>query len=173
MLTSKKTNWIPSLFNEFLGSEWVSKMSRNASPAVNIIENDNEYRVEMAAPGMTKDDLKINVREDNCLVIYMSKKEQTEQKEQPKVMTTENSGEDNSENGQEKKKCSNGSCSKDAYDKYLRKEFSVSYFNQILEIPENVEKDVIDAKFENGVLVITLPKKESVKTQNAKEIEIK
>lgn len=162
MLAKKTTNWIPSLFNEFLGNEWISKMSRNSSPAVNIIENDNEYRVEMAAPGMTKEDLKINVREDNCLVIYMSKTEQKEDKKEDTAEKPEGEG-----------KCTNGTCNKDAYDKYLRKEFSVSYFNQILEIPDNVEKDAIDAKFENGVLNIILPKKESVKAQNSKEIEIK
>ncbi|MFI3262079.1 MAG: Hsp20/alpha crystallin family protein [Rikenellaceae bacterium] len=180
MLTAKKTqNWIPSLFNEFLGNEWVSKITRNASPAVNIIENDNEFRVEMAAPGISKDDIKISVREDNCLVIYMSKKKQSEQeKEQPKVMTTENNTENNTEdsteNNETETKCNNGACgNKDAYDKYLRKEFSVSYFNQVLEIPENVEKDAIDAKFDNGVLVIILPKKESLISQNAKEIVIK
>ena len=48
------------------------------APAINVIENDKDYKVEMAAPGMTKDDFKVNVDENNNLTICMEKKEREE-----------------------------------------------------------------------------------------------
>ena len=43
-------NWLPGIFNDFFGNEWIAK-SNSSAPAVNIIENDKEYEVEIAAPG--------------------------------------------------------------------------------------------------------------------------
>ena len=47
------------------------------APAINVIENDNEYKVEVAAPGMTKEDFKLTVTDDNCLVLTMEKKNES------------------------------------------------------------------------------------------------
>ena len=44
------------------------------APAINVIESDKDYKVEVAAPGMTKEDFKIHINEDNDLVISMEKK---------------------------------------------------------------------------------------------------
>ena len=49
------SNWLPSIFNDFFENEWLAKTGVTA-PAINVIENDKDYKVEMAAPGMTKDD---------------------------------------------------------------------------------------------------------------------
>lgn len=82
MPVKRSQNWLPSIFNDFFGNEWVEKSSKTA-PAVNIFETDKEYRVEYAAPGLTKDDFTINVRNDNEMVISMEKKqEHTEQDKQ-------------------------------------------------------------------------------------------
>ena len=56
------SNWLPSIFNDFFENEWLAKTGVTA-PAINVIENDKDYKVEMAAPGMTKDDFKVNVEE--------------------------------------------------------------------------------------------------------------
>jgi HSP20 family protein len=48
------SNWLPSIFNDFFENEWLAKTGVTA-PAINVIENDKDYKVEMAAPGMTKD----------------------------------------------------------------------------------------------------------------------
>ena len=53
---------MPSIFNDFFENEWLAKTGVTA-PAINVIENDKDYKVEMAAPGMTKDDFKVNVDE--------------------------------------------------------------------------------------------------------------
>ena len=75
------SNWLPSIFNDFFENEWLAKTGVTA-PAINVIENDKDYKVEMAAPGMTKDDFKVNVDENNNLTICMEKKE--EKKEEKK-----------------------------------------------------------------------------------------
>ena len=46
------------------------------APAINVIENEKDYKVELAAPGMTKNDFKVSVDESNNLVICMEKKEE-------------------------------------------------------------------------------------------------
>ena len=52
------------------------------APAINVSESEREYKVEVAAPGMTKEDFNIHIDEDNNLVISMEKK--TDNKEEKK-----------------------------------------------------------------------------------------
>ena len=120
--------WLPSIFNDFFDNDWMAKANATA-PAINVIESDKDYKVEVAAPGMTKDDFNIHLSEDNELVITMEKK--NEKKEEDK----ENK-------------------------KYLRREFSYSKFQQSLVLPDDVEKDKIEAAVNNGVLTIDLPKRQ-------------
>lgn len=80
MPVKRSQNWLPSIFNDFFGNEWVEKSGKTA-PAVNIFETDTEYRVEYAAPGLTKDDFTINVRNDNEMVISMEKKQEHTEKD--------------------------------------------------------------------------------------------
>ena len=49
----RNQNWLPSIFNDFLGNDWLAERHNTTAPAVNIIEDENEYKVEVAAPGMT------------------------------------------------------------------------------------------------------------------------
>ena len=59
-------------------------------------------------------------------------------------------------------------------EKYLRREFAYTQFQQIMILPDNVEKDKIEAKVENGVLQIDIPKKQiAVEENKVKEIAIK
>ena len=57
-------NWLPSLFNDFFDNDWMVKANATA-PAINVIESDTDYKVEVAAPGMKKEDFTIHVGEDN------------------------------------------------------------------------------------------------------------
>ena len=129
MMPSRKNNqnWLPSFFNDFFDNDWMIRTNATA-PAINVIESDKDYKVEVAAPGMTKDDFNIHLTEDNELVITMEKKNETKE-----------------EDKQNKK--------------YLRREFSYSKFEQAFVLPDDVEKEKINAGVNDGVLTIELPKR--------------
>ena len=72
MLPSRRNdqNWLPSMFNHFFSEEWpLVRNTNNAAPAINVLEDDNSYHVEIAAPGMTKNDFSIHVNDQDELVI--------------------------------------------------------------------------------------------------------
>lgn len=131
--------WLPSVFSDFFDNDWMVKANAT-TPAVNVIENETDYKVEVAAPGMTKEDFCVHLGDDNQLVISVEKKNETK----------DNSG------------------------KYLRREFSYSKFQQTLLLPDDVEKEHINAFVNDGVLTIDLPKKtQEEKAKECKVIEIK
>ena len=68
--------WLPSIFNDFFDNDWMFKTNTTA-PAVNVIENETDYKIEVAAPGMTKEDFNIHLADDNQLVITMEKKNES------------------------------------------------------------------------------------------------
>ena len=70
----RNQNWLPSIFNDFFDNEWMEKANATA-PAINVSESENEYKVEVAAPGMTKEDFKVHINDDGNLVIEMEKKQ--------------------------------------------------------------------------------------------------
>ena len=83
MMPSRKyynQNWLPSFFNDFFDNDWMTKANATA-PAINVIESESDYKVEVAAPGMTKDDFQIHLSEDNELVISMEKKNETKEED--------------------------------------------------------------------------------------------
>ncbi len=71
-------NWLPGVFNDFFGNEWMEK-TNSSSPALNILENEKGFIVEVAAPGMTKEDFNVKIDDDNHLVISVDKKTETEE----------------------------------------------------------------------------------------------
>ena len=71
-------NWLPGVFNDFFGNEWVEK-TNSSSPSINILENEKEFIVEVAAPGMTKEDFTVKIDDDNNLVIAVEKKVESEE----------------------------------------------------------------------------------------------
>ena len=147
MMPVRRTqNWLPSIFNDFFDNDWMIKANAPA-PAINVFETEKEYKVELAAPGMTKEDFNVHIDEENNLVISMEKK-------------TENKEESNKD---EKKE-----------GRYLRREFSYSKFQQTMILPDDVDKEKISAQVENGVLNINLPKfTEQEKEKTKKFIDVK
>ena len=81
-------NWLPSFFNDFFDNDWMVRANATA-PAINVIENEKEYKVEVAAPGMTKDDFKIQLSDNNELVISMEKKNEIKEGEEKKYLRRE------------------------------------------------------------------------------------
>ena len=81
-------NWLPSIFNDFFDNDWMEKANATA-PAINVVESDKDYKVEVAVPGMTKEDFNIHLGDENELVISMEKKVENEDKENKKYLRRE------------------------------------------------------------------------------------
>lgn len=135
----RTNNWLPSVFNDFFGNEWMENSSKSV-PAINIQQNENGFTVEVAAPGMTKEECVVRIDEENNLVISFEKKNEQEEKDKKGV--------------------------------YLRREFSYTQFQRRMVLPDNVEKDKISAKVENGVLTVEIPTIKEEKVSTSKLIEI-
>lgn len=80
-------SWLPDIFNDFFDSNWMEKAT--TAPAINVIENESEYDVEVAAPGMTKDDFKVRLDQEGNLVIEMEKKEENHEKKHGRYLRRE------------------------------------------------------------------------------------
>lgn len=142
---SSLMNPLPMLFDDFFNRDlfhWSNSNFSNTDttiPAVNIKETTENYEVEVAAPGMTKNDFKVEL-DGNMLSISS---ERTNQKE---VNETE---------------------------KYTRKEFSYQSFQRTFNLQkEVVDIDKIQAKYENGLLHLLIPKKEEAKQKPPRLIQI-
>jgi len=136
---------VPTLFNDFFTRDlWNWGLENNSAtgttiPAVNIKEADDRFEIEMAAPGMKKDDFKVEL-DGNMLNIKSEKQNQQEEK--------------------------NG-------ERYTRKEFSYQSFTRTFQLSKDVvDEDKIQARYENGVLKLLIPKKEEVKQKPRKMIRI-
>ncbi|MBR0037303.1 MAG: Hsp20/alpha crystallin family protein [Bacteroidales bacterium] len=144
------SNWFPTLFNDLFDDNYSVPAIRHHgvnAPAVNVLEGEKEYKVEVAAPGMTKDDFQVKVDNDNNLVISLEKKEEL-----------------NDKDAKESKK----------HDRYLRREFSYSKYQQAFTLPDEIQKDKISAKMTDGVLTIVIPKTEPAPVvDTSRTIEIK
>ena len=82
-LIRRNQNWLPSVFYDlFDNNDWIERTHAITSPAINVIERENEYCVEIAAPGMTKDDFNVHLDEDGNLVVSLEKKEENNEEKQ-------------------------------------------------------------------------------------------
>ncbi|MDQ4141057.1 MAG: Hsp20/alpha crystallin family protein [Bacteroidota bacterium] len=136
---------IPSFFDDMLTRDWfnwpVSQRSNNWSvPAVNVKETNDAFELEVAAPGMNKQDFKVEL--DNNLLVVSAQKE--------------NKYEEQDENGH-----------------FARREFNYQSFSRTFSLPERLVKgDEISARYQDGILYISVPKTEDAKVKPAKQIEI-
>lgn len=67
-------NWLPSLFNDFMNDDWFTTRSNSAVPALNVIENEKNYELEFAVPGLKKEELNLQVDNDGIMSISMTRK---------------------------------------------------------------------------------------------------
>jgi HSP20 family protein len=126
-------------FREFFNDSYPAKtgvVGRNI-PAVNISETENEYVIEVAAPGMQKKDFRIEMDGDLLHLSY-KKEEKAENKE----------------------------------SNHWRKEFSYESFERSFTLPKIVDGDKIGATYNDGILKISVPKKEEAKKKPARTIDI-
>jgi HSP20 family protein len=136
---------MPLLFDDFFGRDLFNKQLAHFSPtnttipAVNIKETNDSYEVELAAPGMKKEDFMIRLDGQNL------------------VISSEKSAEfETGEKGQ-----------------YTNREFSYQSFSRTFKLANEIlDTEKIQAKYENGVLQLSVPKKESAKQKEPKLIQI-
>lgn len=113
--------------------------SFSTAPSVNIKEDDDRFIVEMAAPGMKKDDFQVELN-NNVLTLKSEK-----------TMDLENENDDN----------------------FARREFSYHTFQRSFSLDDSiVDSKHIEAKYEDGILRVLLPKKEEVRDSSPKKITI-
>ena len=81
--------WLPNAFNDFFDNAYMTRANATA-PSINVAEDKEQYTVELAAPGMTKEDFNIHLDENGDLVIGMEKKaNETEEKKERKYLRRE------------------------------------------------------------------------------------
>ena len=103
MMPVKKFNRLPGVFSDLFYDQWPEVFAkRGAQPAINVIETDKKFKVEIAAPGMTKDDFRVELNADNQLIVCMEKRY---------------------EEGDKKDCCMEKDCDSDEKHQYLRHEF--------------------------------------------------
>lgn len=137
--------WIPSIFNDFFNNEILVRNSSTV-PAINVIEKEDKYKVEVAAPGMRKEDFKIHIDSENDLTITMEKNCNCDCKDSKECCTDSKD-----------EKCNEAKC--EDRGRYLRREFSYTRFQQTLILPDDADTSKIEAKVKDGVLKIRIPKK--------------
>ena len=136
---------VPSFFNRFFEGDMMDWSNSNFAgsnstlPAVNVRENGDEFLIDVAAPGMTRDHFKVNYDNGRLTISSEIKDEKVEKPD----------------------------------EKYTRREYSYTSFQRTFTIPENVVNgEKISANYTDGILHISLPKKEEVKPKPAREIKI-
>jgi HSP20 family protein len=138
----------PKLFwrspmDRFFRNDWMDLWGDDelqTIPSVNVTETDQHFMIELAAPGLKKEDFNIEV-EGNVLMI--SSEKESEKKE-----------------GEEKE------------NKFFRREYSYSSFSRSFTLPDNADGDKISAKYEDGLLKLTIQKKPEEKAKNGYKVKI-
>ncbi len=132
---NKRAVWFPNLLDDLF---FDSKLDlphfseRFSVPAVNIIENSDMFVLEVAAPGLKKEDFSIEVEKDTLIIEAKSTKE----------LVKNNDSKESDENQE---------------IKYTRREFGFSNFRRTFRLPETVDAENIKANYTDGVLKIELP----------------
>ena len=84
MYPTRTNSWLPEIFNDFINTEFMPKTNATA-PAINVKETKDEYIVELAAPGMKKEDFDININQNGDLNIKMASRHETKEEEEKKT----------------------------------------------------------------------------------------
>ena len=130
VIRNNRNNWLDTAFNDLFDMDWTPRHVATA-PAVNVKESDKAFTMEVAAPGLKKEFCKVNINNEGNLVVKIESKTEHEDK----------------------------SC-KEECEKYhyVRREFSYTNYEQTYILPDEVDKEHISAKVEDGILSIELPK---------------
>lgn len=128
-------NDFDSLLNEVFGSSY-RPVTRNFKPGVNVIERDEAFELQVALPGLNKEDFNLELN-NNLLTVSVNKERKATEGEEVK-----------------------------------RQEFGNYQFEKSFRLSKAIDGSQVEASYENGVLVVALPKKEAAKPRPARKIEV-
>ena len=127
------------LFRNNFMNPWDEDFPVLTTPSINISEEKDSFRVEMAAPGLKKDDFNIDV-DGNVLTISCEKETDTGDLKDPKD--------------------------------YSRREYNYPSFSRSFTLPENADVDKVAARYNDGVLNLTIPKKPELQKNKTQKIRV-
>ncbi len=129
--------WFSDVFDSLINDSVLNDRFVTKTPAVNIAETENEFHIELAVPGLKKEDFKISL-DKNVLSVSAEKK---------------------AENAEEGKK-------------YSKREYTYNSFVRSFTLPESADQSKIAAEYTDGILKLSVTKKEEAKFQT-REIAVK
>lgn len=88
MPVMRTNNWIPSVFNDLFDVDFMPKANCTA-PAINVKESDEAYTVELAAPGMKKEDFNVHINDEGNLIIKMEQKNEKKEDKNTRYLRRE------------------------------------------------------------------------------------
>ena len=112
-------------------------------PPVNIRETASGYELELAAPGLHKSDFNLKI-DGETLTISVAKQDNR----QPEANSSETAPGHQQEN---------------TPSRWVRREFMHSSFQRHFELGETIDRDNISARYEDGILHLTMPRKENLR----------
>lgn len=136
-LKNNSNPFFNDVFDSILNDRFIADKLTNRTPAVNIAETENNFQIELATPGLKKEDFKINL-DKNVLTVSAEKK-----------------AEENTEN-----------------KKFSKREYSYNSFSRSFTLPDSADHTNIDADYTDGVLKLTVAKREEAKF-HSREIAVK
>ncbi|MBT1696723.1 Hsp20/alpha crystallin family protein [Fulvivirgaceae bacterium PWU4] len=133
---------LPGMFDDFVTRDLFRPSFSStgvSTPAVNVIETNDDFRLEMVAPGMKKENFHLELQDN--------------------VLTISYDHEDNREGARRDWK-------------YITREYNYHSFSRSFSLPETIESEKIQAKYEDGILHVIIPKKDDAKGKRSRQINI-
>lgn len=141
MLARVNRKYVPMYWDDFFNDRFFNTLEpasrKENSPAVNVTEDEKGYTIELAAPGLSRKDIHLEI-DDNVLTISSEFKEHKEEEEK----------------------------------NFLRREFNFRSFKRSFQLPETIDQEQIKATHEDGILSLTLPKREELVQKSPRQIEV-
>ncbi len=128
-------NGFEGFFDDFLTRDWGIKYAQTHTPAVNVLENEEAFEIQIAALGFRKEDFSLNVENRKLHIIAEQKIEESRNEE------------------------------KENQPRFIRREFGTTRLERLFALPKNVDVENISASYKEGVLEISIPKLKEEVTQ--------
>ena len=162
MLARINKSYVPAYWDDFFNDKVFNNYSNGyrkfTAPSVNIIEEVKDFKIEFAVPGLAKEDFKIDLEKDLLTISY--------------GYSAHSEDVENGDNNEANEKGESSDAKLETTSTYLKREFNFSSFKRSFRMPETVDSENIAATYRDGILSVSIPKKEEVFSKAQKSIEI-